>query len=216
MFKDLSEDHLMAIQGSSKQSEYQKGENIFAEGDKTDSLFIISKGRVKLYSCSSRGREQILRTLGPGSIIGEYTLFRNERYTFFAEALEKTKVCQLSKKNLVDAIRMNSELAVRLLDVMSQRLEQAEETIKQFGTLNVEQRIAQYLLNMPKNEGKVVDGQVELSISKKHLASLLGMSRETFSRKLSQFQKQGWVTFVGPNVMKLTDKEALENLLNEQ
>ena len=92
---------------------------------------------------------------------------------------------------------------------LSSRLEKTERLIESIGLGSVEQRVAEILLKMSND-----DNVINLSISKKDLAAHIGMSQETLSRKLSNFQEEGWIGQEGQRKIIILNREPLENISN--
>ena len=95
-------------------------------------------------------------------------------------------------------------IAFKVLEELSQRLERAENLVENISLHSVERRLADTLLNMADDKG-----EIELKMSRKDLASHLGMSRETLSRKLSSFQDEGYIELIGHRKVKILDEDAL-------
>ncbi len=98
-------------------------------------------------------------------------------------------------------------IAFKVLEELSSRLERAENLIEHLGVHNVETRIIEILLDLANDEGEVV-----LKMSKKDLASHIGMSQETLSRKLSYFQDMGWIKLIGHRKIIILDEESLKKI----
>lgn len=215
LFKNLTDTELLEIQSTSSHHKYKKGQRLLSSGDKIESLFILKSGKMKLYYTSYGGKEHIIKTIDSGSSIGEYAIFTNEYYSFFVEALEKSEVCKINKQDLISTIRKLPDLAIKFLSVLSDQLKQTETKIKELGTLTVEQRIVNFLLDTPPNMGEIEkEYQIQLKLSKKNIASILGTTRETLTRKLLKFEKKGWISIESRKVIKLKNKEALKKILH--
>jgi CRP/FNR family transcriptional regulator len=93
------------------------------------------------------------------------------------------------------------------MEELSERLEKAEKLIEKINLHGVEKRLAETLINMANEQDEVI-----LKMSKKDLASHLGMSQETLSRKLSNFQDLGLIKQIGQRQIKILDKIALEEI----
>lgn len=216
IFHDLTLEEKESIMDSSTHKRYDKGEIIFSSGDCFDSLFIVNKGMVKVYKISSLGKEQILRILEPGGFMGELSLFSKTILNNTAEALEPTEICLIRGSRIRDLILEKPEISLKFLQKYTERVEEAEELIEQIGLRDVEQRIANYLLlEIEKKENKDFKNneyEVTLPVSKRDLASLIGTSQETLSRKLSIFQDNGWIKLKGQRMIIVTDIESLEDI----
>jgi CRP/FNR family transcriptional regulator len=187
--------------------EYEKGETIYLEGEQAEKLIIINKGKVKIAKLSETGKEQIIRVLGPGDFMGELALFTHSTLKSNAEALEPTTICILNGEKINNLIEKRPSIALKIIKEISMRLEKAENQIRSLAIQDVEQRLADTLLNMADE-----NNFINLNISKKDLAAHIGMSQETLSRKLTSFQNRGWIKQEGQRKIKILNKGALENI----
>jgi CRP/FNR family transcriptional regulator len=195
---------MMEIARITRDRTYEKGSMIYMAGDNDESLYVIHEGKVKISRISDSGKEQVLRVLGPGEFMGELTLFSHNPLTDNAEALEKTVVCVINGAELKNLMSKYPTIAFKVLEELSQRLERAENLVENISLHSVERRLADTLLNMADDKG-----EIELKMSRKDLASHLGMSRETLSRKLSSFQDEGYIELIGHRKVKILDEDAL-------
>jgi CRP/FNR family transcriptional regulator, anaerobic regulatory protein len=203
IFNHLSEEEMMEISKVVGHKKYQKGELVFLSGDPSENLFIIQKGKIKISRISETGREQILRILQPGEFLGELSLFGSALSYHNAETLEKTEVCFVHRQDLNHLVQQFPNIAVKILEACTKRLESAESLIEQLGLQGVEQRVAGILLQLAVSEDLL------LAMSKRDLASLIGTTSETLSRKLSHFQDQGWIKLIGHRRIRILDRKSL-------
>ena len=107
------------------------------------------------------------------------------------------------------------EIALKFLQKYTERIEESEDLIEQIGLRDVEQRIANYLVSeVEKNKikNKKTEYAINLSVSKGLLASMLGTSQETLSRKLSLLQDQGLIRLEGQRKIVILDMEGLRDM----
>lgn len=215
IFVDLPFNIKESIMDSSSHKKYKKGEIIFSPGDYFDYLFIVNKGRVKISKISAMGKEQILRILEVGDFIGELSLFNDSVLTNSAEAMVPTEICIIKSDKIRELIMERPTIALKFLQKYTERIQQSEELIEQIGLRDVEQRIANYLISeVEKNNIKSKNNEYEinLSISKGVLSSMLGTTQETLSRKLSIFQDEGIIRLEGQRKIIITDMESLKDI----
>lgn len=208
IFNTLTYDEMVEIAGITNSREYKKSEMIYMAGDKAEKLFVIHKGKVKITRFSDLGKEQVIRVLGPGDFMGELSLFVHEPLIDNAEALENTTVCVIDGEKLKGLMVKYPTIALKVLEELSKRLGKAENLIEHLGIHDVETRIIETLLDIANDKG-----EVHLKMSKGDLASHIGMSQETLSRKLSHFQDMGWIKLVGHRRIVILDKEGLKSLV---
>jgi len=209
IFSSLSWDEIMEVANITGNLEFKKGEIIFLAGDKIDKLYVINEGRVKISKISEDGKEQIIRILEPGDFMGELSLFKQSPLNNNAEALEPTVMCVIEGEKIKDIIYKNPGISIKIMEELSIRLEKSDKLIERLVLHDVESRVADILLSMID-----ADGNINLAISKKDLASHIGMSQETLSRKLSHFQAMGWIKQIGQRKISVLDHKSLQDIAN--
>lgn len=221
IFSHLDQEELDKIAKATVSASYKKGEHIFLSGETSDALFIIHRGRVKITRLSEAGREQIMRILNPGDFMGELSLFGHSVNNSNAEAMEDTEVCLIRGSEIKKLLVKFPNISLKILEEFSGRLETAESMIEQLGLHDVEQRVARVLLSLAEEQAGDDDADglnkkidLTLSISKRDLASMIGTTQETLSRKLSAFQEQGLIEQTGQRRIILLNEEELRRLAN--
>ncbi len=205
IFSGLTESEQLEIGQIITERRFHKGELIFSPGDENHNLYVIHQGQVKLSRISEAGKEQILRIAGPGDFIGELALFSRLPASTQAQAMQDVVVCVVDGHRLKGLLAKYPQIALKLLEELSARLETAENMIESLALHSVDQRIAQALLRYGKD-------QFELPISKGDLAASLGMTQETLSRKLSAWQVAGLIKQTGQRGIEILDRASLEAL----
>lgn len=209
IFSNLNPEEMMEIQSIIRGLYFERGEALFLPGDRCEKLYVINDGKVKISRLSDTGKEQVIRILEPGDFIGEISLFTHSPIKNYAEALKDTSVCTIDGKNLRIIMGAYPQIAIKILEEVSKRLEGAENLIEQLGLYDAEHRIAQTLLMMSDDKNDIL-----LSMSKRDFASYMGMTQETLSRKLSDFQSMGWIELIGQRRISILDRDSLQNLID--
>jgi CRP/FNR family transcriptional regulator, cyclic AMP receptor protein len=193
LFTDLSEVELRALESEVKERAFRKNEVIFHEDDPGRALFILKKGRVKVGRENKRGREVILRILEPGDFFGEMSLLDEEPRSATVTALDGCQVLILFREAFVAFVSKHPRAVLRMLTVLSQRLRKANEKISRLVFTDAYEKVASVLMDVIK-ESKIpleIGAEVPLRLSRKELADLAGLSRETFSRIMARFERAG-------------------------
>lgn len=180
---------------------YAKQEFILFAGNYEKKLFILREGKAKVSYISKCGREQIIRFIEPGDFFGDETLFKDEPLPYTIEAVEATRICALDGDELKRIVEKNPSTLFKIIEQLITRADDLEERLCQITQMEVEQRLADFIFKQ-----SCVDGCV--SVHRRDLASLLGTTRETLSRKLSLFQKKGYIYVDGKNI-KIVNPSAL-------
>ena len=197
----------MEVAGITAEKTFEKGELIYSAGDKRKRLYVIHKGKVKVTRISESGKEQIIRILGPGEFLGELSLFSVDPLTDNSEAIEKVNVCVIDGQHIKELMTKHPSISFKVMEELSKRLAKAENLIENISLRGAEKRLADMLISLGDDKGKVV-----LKMSKRDLASHLGMSQETLSRKLSHFQDLGLIKLSGQRQILLLDIQGLKSL----
>lgn len=208
IFNHLEEDQLAEIMKTTQSISYKKGELIYQAGDKSDSLYIVNRGKVRIYRLAESGKEQLVRILNPGDFAGELALFSESTHEAYAEAIIDTRVCMIRRSDLQDFLMSYPSIALKILAEFSNRLELSETQAARFSTEKVETRIALFLAESLNTEEQ---GATELTLpmSKKNLASYLGTTPETISRKFNKLEEKGYIKQVTHKKIKILDLDGL-------
>lgn len=206
IFNHLEVEQLEEIMAVAQSVSFEKGEIIFHAGDRSDSLYIVNKGKVKIFRLSETGKEQLVRILNPGDFTGELALFRNDMHESFAEAMTDTQVCTIHQADLQELLLKYPSISLKILAEFSNRLDQSEKQTTRFATEKVETRIALFLTEcLEDSQSK----EFLLPMSKKNLASYLGTTPETISRKLSEFEDHGFIKQKAHKKIEIIDLDGL-------
>ncbi len=203
LFTDLTEDDLKDIEEIVKRKKFNKNEIILFQFDPGDSLYIISKGKVKVVLFSKDGKEVLLSNLGPGEFFGEMSLLDGLPRSASVVALEDSEVLILNRKDFLELIRSHPEIALRILTVMSRRLRSADQKIGSLILMDVYGRVARVLMEIAEKEGKRINNDIiiETKLRQQDIANMIGASRETVSRVLRDFVQQGFITMDGKKII---------------
>ncbi len=168
----------------------------------------INNGRVRIYSLSESGREQTIRILHPGDFMGEVAILQTESYhSNYAEAISETSICRIHKKNLDQYLDRYPEIMRRILSDITKRLQLSEKQTVQVSTEPVEARIIDFLSENVEDEKNHT--YVTLPMSKKDLATYLGTTPETISRKFSSLEERGLIKRHTQKCVEIFDLDAL-------
>jgi len=210
-FEGLTIDELEQINELIIMRNYKKGMFIFLEHEPGEALYFIKTGQVKLSKMLETGEEQILRILQEGDIFAEVVLFDQGPYPATAEVIEDAKIGMIKSEDVNELIKENPEIAIKILNVMSKRLRQAQMKIRDLGLKDTRGRTASMLIKLAEEYGKDAKEGIELdlSLTREEFANLIGTSRETITRILSDFKDDGLVK-VGRKKIVILDLESLK------
>lgn len=207
IFNHLDDEQMNEIMETIKSGKYKKGEIIYSAGDQSDSLYIVNKGRIRIYRLSESGKEQLVRILVSGDFTGELALFSESTHESYAEAMVDTEVCMIQRSDLQDFLIRFPSISLKILSEFSNRLEKSEKQTTRVSTERVETRLALFLVEHIENNRKSME--LTLPMSKKDLASYLGTTPETISRKLTELEEAGYIKQKSQRKIEILDLDGL-------
>ena len=209
LFEDLPKEQQEDLAMIVTDQVYKRGQAIFSEGDEATGFYVGITGRVKIFKLSFEGKEQILHIFGPGEPFGEVPVFTGQHFPANAEAMEDGRIFFFPRPSFVELIKKNPSIALNMLAVLSLRLRRFTHLIDDLSLKEVPGRLSAYLLYLSEQEKGISD--LELTITKSQLASLLGTIPETLSRIFGKMSKQGLIELDGPRI-RILDRQGLEDL----
>ena len=201
LFASLTDEETQALRRRVSSKHYDRGELLFSEGDACGGLFIVGKGKIRIFKLSPSGREQTLAMEGPGSSFAELPVFDGGNYPASAAASEDAEVLFISRKNFQDFCREHPEVGLKVIAVVGSRLRRLVGIILSFTT--VRQRLVALILRLAHTSTTLSSQgvHVELTKSQQDLAAELGSVRELISRNLGRLQAEGYVNVNGRSIV---------------
>lgn len=199
LFSGLQDEELTAMSRVSVAKNFAKHAIIMREGDKTDALYIIVSGKVKVVLSTVGGKEVILAMLGKSELFGEMALLDEQPRSADIVAMEPTQLLVISKADFINCLAHNPQMAFKIMQGLIQRLRNADRKIESLALMDVYGRVARTLLELAKPEdGKLVVGE---KLSQQDLADMIGASREMVSRILKNLSLSGHIRFEGKKII---------------
>ena len=191
LFAGLNDHALDVLLKGAIKKTFPKNTILFSEGDKTDSLYIIRSGKVKVTITDQDGKEIILSMLGPGEYFGEMSFLDSEPRSATVMTREATELLIVSKNDLMDIFSSNP-IAFNLLKGLLNRLREANKKIEGLALLDVYGRVARLLNQLAKPlDQKMV---VEDKLTHQEIANTIGSSREMVSLILKELSNGDYIT----------------------
>jgi CRP/FNR family transcriptional regulator len=210
LFKALDDEAASALQSEMSRSHMERGDVLFHEGDRGDTLYVIAEGKIKLGRTSPDGRENLVAILGPGEMFGELSLFDPGPRTMTATAVAETQLLGLGNDSLTAILTGRPEVSKALLAALAQRLRRTNAHLADLVFTDVPGRVAKALLDLSERFGRPVEGGIMVShdLTQEELAQLVGASRETVNKALADFASRGWLR-LEPRSVVIMDIERL-------
>ena len=209
LFAGLTPEQQADVASLARPVTVEPGETFVRAGARHAPLFVVHAGMVKLSRTTADGRSTTLQVLGPGEVGGETWLLTGERPDNDVVALEAARMCVFEPAALDTLVRTFPSVGVALLRSLAVRLHSAERMLAARTLADVGARLAAYLLDCPTTWGAGGTATAHLPMAKKDVATFLGTSPETVSRRLRAFEHDGLVRVRGTDV-EILDPAGLE------
>lgn len=208
VFRNLTPRQQDEVASFARPLQVSAGEQVMAAGGPMPRVLVVHSGRVRLVHLLEGGKERLIRMLEVGDAVGEASFVLGRRPDHFAFAETDAQLCTFHHEDLARLVSRYPDIAVRMLQVQAERLVAAERLLATFGSADVGARVAAYLLELPLTTTQAGD-RIELPMAKKDVASYLGTTPETLSRRLRELADAGAIELDGRRGVLIRNAEEL-------
>ncbi len=209
--KALGKDELLQMADCKTSYVIKKGEPIFEEGESVNGIFCIKDGICKLSKFSANGKDQIVKLVKPGELLGQRSLISDEPANLSAVALEDMEVCFIPKTEIMGFFNKNNQFSMNVMKTICGDLKEADDHMVSMAQKNVKERLAETLLYLEDTFGKNQDGSLHIQLSREELAGMIGTATESCIRLLSELNKIGIIDLTGKKITIL-DRNKLKRM----
>ncbi|PWH83205.1 Crp/Fnr family transcriptional regulator [Algibacter marinivivus] len=195
--KSLTKDELVRISSCKTSKTIKKGEVIFEEGEVLNGVYCVKDGICKLSKLSENGKDQIVKMVVKGQLLGQRSLISEESSNLQAVALNDMEVCFIPKSEIIADLQKNPKFSFDVLQDMAHDLKEADDIIVNMAQKSVRQRLAEALIYIHESFGINPDGTLSVLLSREDYANIVGTATESAIRVLSQFKKEGLISTMG-------------------
>lgn len=216
-FEAISEDKLKGLLDRAQPVVFGARKQVFAQGDDSDSLYIILSGRVKISSYSDAGKETVLAFMGENEVLGELGVFDGGERSATATALQETRALRLYRRDVLDFLDRNPGVALQIISALCVRLRHTNFLLEDIATLPAGPRLARALMRIAEHYGHHDDDgalHIDMKLSQGNLGAHAGLMRENVNRQLKLWETEGLVRQEG-GVIVITDPEAFAKIGEE-
>jgi CRP/FNR family transcriptional regulator, cyclic AMP receptor protein len=191
----LTPDEAEALQQVARRRDYRRGTVLMREADRSDWVFILRSGRVKVSVDTSSGTEVVLAVRGPGALLGEFSALDREPRSATVTALEPVSGLIVPLAEFESFLQAHGRVAYLLIRTVISRLRDADRKRIEFGAHDTIGRVAARLIEMADRFGQpTADGlKIALPFSQDELAGWIGASREAVSKALGVLRQAGTI-----------------------
>jgi CRP/FNR family transcriptional regulator, cyclic AMP receptor protein len=197
LFDGLTREEIDNICSKAGRRVYPGGSTVFVGGQEADGLYIIMSGRAKVLMLYPDGREKTLAILGPGETMGELILYGSDFRSANVETMETTTFLVIPRERIRAMLLETPGLAVKLIELLSGRLRKANIQIEELTFHNARSRVICTMVHLAEEHGRKAGLETQLLFSLTHaeLAKLVGVTRETVTKILSELQQKKLINF---------------------
>ncbi|WP_043751803.1 Crp/Fnr family transcriptional regulator [Methylobacterium nodulans] len=178
-------------------------EVLFQKNDPADALYAVRRGEIRIATGTAEGRQLTLNLLGPGDVFGEVALLDGHPRTADAVATEPTELFVIRRRDLLDLLSQQPEVAIALIELLCKRVRWMSERMEETNFLPVPARLARRLAALADDYGN------EIQATQEELAVFANTSRETVNRQLQAWKRDGIVQLARGRI-RLLDRPALD------
>jgi CRP/FNR family transcriptional regulator, cyclic AMP receptor protein len=196
----------------------KKGVVLFQKGNIGTTLFIIRSGSIKIVLPSEEGEEVVLTIFGPGDFFGEMSLLDGMPRSADAIAMENTELLALNRTDFLFFLKNNAPAIQAVLSSLSMRLRKTDELLEDTCFLNISARFAKKLVELAEMYGKPTGEKeeilIDLDLTQRDLASMVGATRESINKQLRLLREKGMVSIVN-NKIRIPDIDSIRRTVDD-
>jgi CRP-like cAMP-binding protein len=203
-WRDLDEAASALLEGGRRRREYGSGEVVFAQGEGNDGVHCVSGGTVGIRRLDANGNSVLLGLAYPGDTIGYRSFLTGSEHKTSAEALGPSVVCHIDRATVTALLAGNPAFGLRFLKRSIFELEHAHDTMFRQATLSNRHQLVHLLLVLVRRHGRRHSNgsqSIDLPVSRRDLASMIGTRHETVSRIIGRLETDGMAHFSGRQVI---------------
>ncbi len=210
-FKErLSEEDFQRYKNAVEKVSFRKGEMMFDEQETPRTVFYIVNGTAKLSKLGAYGKEQILRFIKDGDMIGYRSLLCGENFQAKAEAMTDIDALMIPSDLFMHLLEVDGKLSFVMLQKVAFELGESSNTITFLAQKTVRERLAEILLLLEQKLGTDPEGFINISLTREEIANIIGTATESAIRLISEFKQDSLIETEGRNIKILNHEKLIK------
>jgi CRP-like cAMP-binding protein len=211
LFDFLSADEVKLVKSRMTRKEFSKGEYLFKEDSFSRGIYIVKKGKVKIFQMNNEGKQSIVYIYKKGDYFGYRPILANEPHPVSALAMDSVVVSFISRELFLSLLEKSSTLANALLYTLSKEFSVWINKMTIFSQYGVKERVALSLLILNKvfQQNEEISKPVLIAINREDFAGFVGTAKETLVRMLRTFKDEKIITTKGTKIIILKPRVLL-------
>jgi CRP-like cAMP-binding protein len=199
LFQAMKPDELDGILKLAADRFVPRGSSVFQKGDEGSSMMAVLRGRLRVSSVSSEGKEVTLNVIDAGGIVGEIALLDGQPRSADVTAQEDTDLLVVERRQFLPFLRSNEDLYLRLIATLCERLRHTSMALEELALFDLPARLARLLLKLGRDYGRPgpTGLRIDIKLSQRDLATLVASSRESVNKQLKLWRDDSVVDLDG-------------------
>ncbi len=211
LFSEVSPQGFGRLAAVGRVCHFRKGQAIFRENDPPPGVFVVGAGLVRVFKTGAGGKEHVLHIAGPGDSFAEVAAIGCFPVPAAAEAVEKTACALLPQERFRRLLDEDHRLCLGMMTGLTLWVRRLVAMMEDIALRDAAGRLARFLLDLAGSTAET-DGVVRLPGMKRHLASHLNLTSETFSRTLRRLTEAGLIAEAGPSRVRIVHPRKLRQV----
>lgn len=173
----------------------KRGDFLFRAGGNDNSIYILHRGRVKIFQLSAKGKETLLWFCAAGEIFGISELCRGGSRKVYAQACEDSEIVVIPRDAFKAFVAQRPDTALHVIEVLSYRLRNLSKIVEGLATTDVPQRVKMLLATLSERYGQRVGDSIciDIGITHQEMADMIGTTRQSVTSTLGELKRAGLV-----------------------
>lgn len=199
-FKNLGQEDLDQFSQMKTCVSFKKGQVIMHEGARPQGVYCLHSGKAKMYKMGAEGKEQIIRFMTKGDLLGYRSILSDETISASISALDDTFACYIPKSSFFEVIQKNPKFSLNILQKACHELGETGKIITSLAQKTVRERLAEILLILRATFGETEDGNLDISLTREEIANMVGTATESAIRLISELKEENLIETKGRKI----------------
>jgi CRP/FNR family transcriptional regulator, cyclic AMP receptor protein len=196
IFRGLAATELEQLRAATRTRRFERNSYLFREGDPGSHLIIVVRGEIKIAHVSEGGAEVVFAIAGPGGVLGELSIFEKDGLrTADAQALDTAECLIIARGPLIEFLSIRPALLLHIISTLCSYIKRKDAALGEVSFLDIPGRVALKLIELAASKGRPTSTGIviDVPLSQRTLAGMVGASRENVNRALSRFADLGYI-----------------------
>ena len=213
VFEPLSPEEIEQLNGQLPDRHLEHGEMLYTPEERSERLFLLQKGKIRIFRTTPDGRELTLAIVESGTVFGEMSLTGQQLQGAYTQAMEPSEVSTMAREDLERLVLQKPEVGLKIMHILSERLRRYESRLEDVTLKDVHSRLASIILLLVESEGvRTATGyRIPAHYTHQRLGTMIGANREAVTRAFGVLQDEG-VVELKRRLIYVRDLQALKRV----